>query len=215
MLTTRSKRRGTLSYTTHSSFLQKISSGNEEAWGEFYRKYVGMVRTVGRKRRLTPDECDDLMVSVMLIFWKKLDTFVYDRQRGKFRSYLARIADFSAQKIYKKNHPRSELVLHSQLVDYPEGIDEVHMEEWRNFVLAQAMEELQKTIDTETYQVFYMSLIQKRPVAEIAELTRKTPNNIYAINSRCRKKIKAFIASYRKRLENTESGTSQSSKAEY
>ena len=88
MLTTRSKRRGTLSYTTHSSFLQKISSGNEEAWGEFYRKYVGMVRTVGRKRRLTPDECDDLMVSVMLIFWKKLDTFVYDRQRGKFRSYL-------------------------------------------------------------------------------------------------------------------------------
>ena len=211
----RPRRRGTMSYTTNSSMLRSISAGSEEAWCEFHRKYVGMVHAVGRKRRLTKEECDDLMVTVMVTFWKKLDTFVYDRQRGKFRSYLAKIADFSAQKIYRNSHLDKGDILHTQLVDYPEGIDSVHMEEWKNFVIEQALEELQKTIDTETYQVFYMYFVQKRPVADIAEFTRKTPNNIYAINSRCRKKIKAIIAAYRAEFEASGEGNSPRSSVEY
>ena len=66
-------------------------------------------------------------------------------------------------------------------------------------VLKSALEELKAEIDTEIYQVFYMLTIQQRPVAEIAEITRRTPNNIYIIRHRCLQKLRAIIAAYRRR----------------
>ena len=42
-----------------------------------------------------------------------------------------------------------------------------------------------------------MSFVQKCPVAEIASVTRKSPNNIYVIRSRCMTKLKKIISQYR------------------
>ena len=83
-------------------------------------------------------------------------------------------------------------------LEYPPEIDQIYMDEWRDFVLQKALEDLQSVIDTETYQVFYMLFVQERPVSEISLVTRKTPNNIYVIRSRCIKKLTAIIENYRK-----------------
>ena len=76
---------------------------NSTRWGEFHEKYVRMIRHIGALRGLTPSECDDLMIDVMVIFWKKVDRFVYDPERGRFRSYPGAIADLAALKIFGKN----------------------------------------------------------------------------------------------------------------
>ena len=46
-----------LSYTTDSSCLRDIKTGSETAWREFYLKYYGMIRFIGKKRNLTPEDC--------------------------------------------------------------------------------------------------------------------------------------------------------------
>ena len=184
------------SYTTHSSFLQRIQSHKDEAWLEFNEKYAGMIYRIGHKRNLTKEECNDLMTDVMVIFWKKLDSFIYDRGRGLFRSYLARIAHFAAIKLFVSR--QCEDLFDYDNLEYPPEIDQIYMDEWRDFVLQKALEDLQSVIDTETYQVFYMLFVQERPVSEISLVTRKTPNNIYVIRSRCIKKLTAIIENYRK-----------------
>lgn len=194
------KERRTVSYTTHSSFLREIRTGSEAAWYEFYRKYAGMIRYIGQKRNLTPEECDDLMVDVMMIFWKRIDSFIYDPAKGKFRSYLGKITDSAAFRIFKKNRS-DDVPLETAELDYPDEIDEDYMDEWRDFVLEKALEELKNLIDTENYQIFYMSFFQKRPAADIAMVSGKSVNNIYAIKSRCLKKLKELIASYRQNEE--------------
>ena len=186
----------TVSYTTDSSLLRHVQQGNEEAWNRFYHKYIGMIHSIGKKRRLNPEERDELMIEVMTIFWRKMDHFIYDRNRGKFRSYLGKIADYCAMQIFSKKEDDSEIISDPEM-DYPNDVDDALMEDWQNYLLDKAMEALREEVDTEIYQVFYMSFIQKCPVAEIAAITRKTPNNIYVIRSRCLSKLTALIKEFR------------------
>ena len=86
-------------------------------------------------------------------------------------------------------------------LDYPDEIDQTYMNEWRNFILEKALEELKNSVETEQYQIFYMSFFQKRTVADIAEVSGKSAANIYTIKSRCLKKLKELIATYRQKEE--------------
>ena len=194
-------KRNSISYTTHSSFLRQIRSGSDTAWKEFCRKYSGMIHHIGKSRQLTREECDDLMVDVMVIFWKKMDSFFYDPERGKFRSYLAKITHYAAMKIFNRRPDSGKLTATALTLKYPEGIDEIYMTEWQDFIIEKAMEDLRNQVDTESYQVFYMLFIQHRDIAEISSITRKSRNNIYVIRSRCMKKLKKLIALYRQREE--------------
>ena len=72
------------------------------------------------------------------------------------------------------------------------------MAEWQAFILERALEDLKNHVDSDTYNVFYMSVVQNRPVEDIAKVTRKTPNNIYVIRSRCLQKLKQLIADYKR-----------------
>lgn len=198
------------SYSTNTSFLREIREGNESAWFEFHRKYSGMIRYIGQKRQLTPEECDDLLINVMTIFWKRIDNFIYEPERGKFRSYLGKITDNAAVKILRKKHQIEAVPIdHTAALEYPDEIDGDFMDEWRDFVLKEALEELKNSVDTENYQIFYMSFFQKRSVKDISELTGKSTSNIYTIRSRVQKKLKELIALYRQRSEEFSSGNSQ------
>lgn len=195
MLASFRTKRELTSYTTHSSFLKRIQSEKDEAWLEFHEKYAGMIYRIGQKRGLTKEECNDLMTDVMVIFWKKVDSFIYDRERGLFRSYLARIAHFAAINLFSGR--KEEKMYFSEGTEYPPEIDQIYMDEWRDYILSKALEDLQMIVDTETYQVFYMLFVQERPVSEIVTVTRKTANNIYVIRSRCISKLKKIIETYR------------------
>ena len=65
-----------MSYTTRSSFLERVKLGDEKAWFEFYKKYVGMIRYVGAVRGLSPSECDDLMQALR------------EEERGRYNAVL-------------------------------------------------------------------------------------------------------------------------------
>ena len=192
--TLRKKRK--VSYTTSSTLLRNVQAGDETAWRIFFHRYVRMIRFVGKKRQLTPAECDDLMVDTMTVFWQKMNEFVYDRERGKFRSYLCRIANYCAIRIFSRRQ-KATVPVEEICPEYAEEIDVAMMDEWRNFLLSKAMEALKQSVDTEIYQCFYMYFVQHCSVEEISAVTRKTPNNIYVIRSRCLAKLTALIAEYR------------------
>ena len=183
------------SFTTRSSFLARIRSGEESAWFEFHDKYVRMIRQIGTSRGLTPTECDDLMVDVMVIFWRKMETFVYDPERGRFRSFLGTIADFAALKILRRHRELPETPL---IADYPAEVDSAEMEEYRRYIWGKALEELRESVDTVTYQAFYMLFCQGRSVEEVSAVTRKSANTLYGIRHRCIRKLKRIIAEYRR-----------------
>ena len=203
-----------ITYTTHSSFLRRVQDGNESAWNEFYDKYSGMIFHIGQQRYLSTEECEDLKIEVMTIFWSKMEEFVYDSSKGKFRSYLSQIADFCAQRRFSLLR-RHKNLLNSLKNEYPEEVDSQYMDEWRQFLLQQAMEELKRSVDMVTYQVFHMSFIQQRPIADICTITRKTANNVYIIRYRCFNKLRKLLKEYRQFSEMEFLRHSQRKKEEY
>ena len=72
----------TLSFTTDSSFLEKVREGNEKAWFKFYRKYSGLVSYIGLQRGLSEAECEDLMTDG--VFRKIDDTIGSPSARMKY-----------------------------------------------------------------------------------------------------------------------------------
>ena len=83
-------------------------------------------------------------------------------------------------------------IIRSQLLSFNDAMDE-----WRDYLMQKALEELQNSVDTVTYQAFYMLVFQKRTIAEVSAVTRKTPNTLYGIRSRCTRKLKSIITTYR------------------
>ena len=188
------------SLPTQTALLLEVQAGDENAWRDFYCRYAAMINNIGKQRHLTAEECDDLMIDVMVIFWKRIDSYIARHQRGKFRKYLTKLTTAAADRIFRKNHKEAPP---AEEPEYPDDIDKLYMEEWQNYIFKQALEDLKAVVDSDTYNVFYMSVVQKQPVSDIARITRKTPNNIYVIRSRCLKKLKQQIALYRK-LEEAE-----------
>ena len=187
--------------STRISLIQRVKDGQEKAWFEFYDRYAGMIRSVGRRHYLSEAECDDLMADVMVVFWRKLNSFLYDPHKGKLRHYLSRIAFFSTLK--RRRHEVNADDLNIQDGEYPAEVDDAVMEEWRNFILNEALEELKNDVDSEIYQIFDMSFVQNRSVEDICAITGRSANSVYVIRSRCLKKLRTIIASYRE-LEETE-----------
>lgn len=204
-----------ISYTTNSTLLENVRSGDDPAWNEFYVKYAGMIYAIGQKRSLSKEDCDDLLIEVMTVFWRRMEDFIYDRGKGKFRSYLSKIAHNCAIQIYTRRIKHKNGVAEELNTEYPADVDIAMMDEWRNFLLEKAMEKLKLTIDTETYQVFYMLFVQNCPVDEVAAVTRKTASNIYVIRSRCLSKLSAFLREFRKLDESQLPAHSHNTRSEF
>jgi DNA-directed RNA polymerase specialized sigma24 family protein len=144
-----------------------------------------------------------------------MDEFIYDRTKGKFRSFLAKIAHNCAMQIYSLKKKNSNIPAQPISIEYPAEVDVNMMEEYRDFLLELALENLRLNVDTETYQVFYMSFIQQCSIEEISAVTRKTPNNIYVIKSRCLNKLTALLREFRQLDEDRLPYHSNKNKSEY
>lgn len=180
-------------YTTSKSMLDRIRDGDDDhAWAAFYEKYRGMIVAIGRRRGLTEAECDDLLQETLTIFWQRLDRFVYQPEKGKFRGYLSRMAGQIAARIRDRR-----LVPVPPMPEYDSDVDGRIMHEWEDFVLGKALDELKNRISTESFEAFYLSAVQGIPVRQVAAVTGKTPNNIYNLRSRCLAALREILREIR------------------
>ena len=66
-------------------------------------------------------------------------------------------------------------------------------EEWHQFLLKIANEELRETISNDHYMAFDLYFNQKRPVNEVCEVLGMTQNQVYTIRSRVFKQLQDIV----------------------
>ena len=187
-------------FTTRPSHLRRLRNGEDEAWREFYRKYRAMILAIGKKFHLPEKESEDLMQEVAAVCHRRLQTFVYESEHCRFRSFLFKIAANLSLNLRRKNRQDVPDKFHPESIAEP-GINEEIMQEYENFLLDRSFLILKGSVDSETYLVFELLVIENRPVPEIAAITGKTPNTIYSIKHRCLKKLQKIITLLENRLE--------------
>lgn len=182
--------------TTSKTLLGKLRDGDTISWNEFYAKYRSIVFAAGRFKGLSDQECEDLMQEVMIRFFKNSQTFVFDPNIAKFRTYFGKIISgkiIDIIKARKNMFPLDEAALQDNSCiedDWSEPLQE----EWRKLIMEEAEIRLRTKVDTKTFLAYQWSAVQNRPIKEISMVLGINANQIYLAKSRCIKHLRNIVA---------------------
>ena len=168
--------------TTSKTLLEKISSGDEISWDEFYRKYAPVIKAVAKYKGIEYD-ADDICQQVMMHFFKQSKTFKFDPGIAKFRTYLGRIVSWKIVDYYRKKREKLSGELDAVPVDAE--LDKIYMAEWHKVIIAEAEDELRKRVSPDTFQAYQLYAVQGRPVEKVAAFLECSVNQVYQAKKRC------------------------------
>lgn len=180
-------------YTTRASHLIKLGQEDNQAWDEFYQKYRAMIYGIGIARNLSPNECEDLLQEVALICCKKLQTFVYNPDKCRFRSFLYKIAENVAFNLGRKQKKNATIQISEDYKSIPE-LDIKFMQEYEQFLLERSFLILKNSISSESYLAFDMLFRQELPIKEVVAQTGMSAGALYTLKHRCLKKLHLIIS---------------------
>ena len=169
--------------TTSKTLLDKISSGDEISWNDFYDKYSPIVKALAKFKGLDVAAADDICQQVMMQFFKQSKTFKFDPNIAKFRTYFGRIVNAKITNYYRKRGEVSSDEPEEIPVDSEEG--NLFMDEWRKMVIKEAEQELKQRVAPETFQAYELYAVQNRPVKKVAEYLDCSENQVYQAKKRC------------------------------
>ena len=168
--------------TTSKTLLDKIASGDEISWDEFYRRYATVIKAVAKYKGIEYD-ADDICQQVMMHFFKQSKTFKFDPGLAKFRTYLGRIVSWKIADYYRKkceNHTKEV-----EAIPVDSDTDNFYMNEWRKVIIAEAEKELKSRVSPETFQAYQLYAVQGRPVEKVAAFLECSVNQVYQAKKRC------------------------------
>ena len=168
--------------TTSKTLLEKIASGDEISWDEFYRKYAKVIKAVARYKGIEYD-ADDICQQVMMHFFKQSRTFKFDPGIARFRTYLGRIVSWKIADYYRKKRETSSEEL--EVIPVDSETEKLYMDEWRKVIISEAEEELKKRVSPETFQAYQLYAVQGRPVEKVAAFLECSNNQVYQAKRRC------------------------------
>ena len=168
--------------TTSKTLLDKIASGDEISWDEFYRKYAPVIKAVAKYKGIEYD-ADDICQQVMMHFFKQSKTFKFDPGIAKFRTYLGRIVSWKIIDYYRKKREKLSGELDAVPVDAE--LDKIYMAEWHKVIIAEAEDELRKRVSPDTFQAYQLYAVQGRPVEKVAAFLECSANQVYQAKKRC------------------------------
>lgn len=186
--------------TTSKTLIDRLASGEDAPWQEFFTRYQGIVRDLGELRGLTQHECDDLVQEVMKRFLVRSRTLEFNPERAKFRTIFARIIDGIVIDI-KRKRPRENRLDDAAVEKLPDErtpapdriLDEALLLRWRDIVKSEMLAELRKTMTPLNYSLFETHYLHHVSAAETAREFGVSRARVYLARSRALAKLRAMV----------------------
>lgn len=157
----------------------------EMAWAEFHARYAPIVASFARRMGASAGDVDDVVQDVMVGFFARSPSFVYDPKQGRFRGYLKVCACRAVQKQRSKaKQDRSQGAPRGVSIDAVDpdavAVEQVWADVWEQQRLRRALEELRTALsDGRTFAAFEQYVIQGQPADEVAAKLGLHVNSVY------------------------------------
>lgn len=184
---------------TDASLLVQIKSHDDrEAWEEFVSLYRPVIYRIARRRGLQEADAQDLTQRVLTSVansihrWKKIDATV------RFRHWLRRVVKNGIINAAARKRPDAAVgggADHELLIEHvvdPKSEREIELE-YRREIFKQAAAIVKSDVDPGTWRAFELTVIEDRPVEEVAETLGKSVGSIYAARSRMMRRLKVAV----------------------
>jgi RNA polymerase sigma-70 factor (ECF subfamily) len=183
--------------TRHSLIVRLQGPRNEAAWGEFVGQYERFVRRLVQRRGVPERHVPDVTQQVLAAIAQSVAKWQDDGQPASFRRWTSRIARNVVIKFMIREARQfdgqggTDLV--EQLQSIPDPVDDQLAQRYEHELIVWAAEQIRSEFRDTSWQAFWATLVEGRPVAEVAAELRISVGSIYMSRSRIIKRIRGLI----------------------
>ncbi|GAB5495671.1 MAG: sigma-70 family RNA polymerase sigma factor [Phycisphaerales bacterium] len=182
---------------TRPSLLATLADGPDgrPAWREFFDRYAPPIYRVARMRGLTHDDAEDIVQQTMISVSSHIGDFRYDRDRGRFRSWIRTIAENKIKSSWRRKSPKNlDTEMVNGVEDGSPSIDDIWEDEWRTQDLLWCLDQVEKDISPRKMQAFRKYTLEGVPAQEVARQMDMTVGNVYVTRHTVLNKIREKAA---------------------
>lgn len=179
--------------TTQPSLVLRLRDHSDtNAWNEFVDVYSPLIYDFCRSRQLQSSDAADVTQEVLLRLSKAIRNFEYNRDKGLFRDWLARIVLNEIRRLTSK---ASHLAIALDELDKDSGnLTSSWNEQFQQHIFTKALERTRVNFNEETWRMFEMSWLQKIASEQVAESMGVGIERIYVARSRVLKRLRYEVS---------------------
>lgn len=185
---------------TRASLIVRLKDrADQDAWREFVAIYRPVVCRLARQKGLQPVDADDLAQQVLAAVAAAVDRWDPNPERGRFRSWLNRIAHNLIVNALTRQAPdraAGDTAAHDALANQEavEGPDsELLRTEARREVFQWAARQIRPEFEADTWDAFWLTAVEGQSPAEAADALGKKVGAVYAARGRVMRRLKDVV----------------------
>ena len=181
---------------TRSSVLKAVAdTENTAAWNRLFDLYAGFVFSMARHKGLKPEDADDIVQVVFADLARNLPTFKYDREKGRFRSYLTGLVNWRVVDRLKASKRDAELKANFwEEVKAVGGDDDFSEREWQAAAMKEVLRRMKPSVSPEHYAAFVASAVEGQDTDVVTKLYGISRDSLYQIRKRLTAKLHEKLA---------------------
>ena len=188
---------------TRTTLLLRVRDpADSESWREFVFLYEPLLLAYVRRRGLLEHDAQDVVQEVFATLVRALPDFQLDRQRGRFRTWLWRVAHNAmvdwARRRGRRAAAEQEARKEAEVAVGPEtdALEAEWLAAHRRRVLEVVLQRVRSQSQEKSWNCFELHILQGRPSAEVARELGITANSVYVNASRVLARVREQCADY-------------------
>jgi len=191
--------------STRSSVIRAVAdTENAAAWNRLFDLYAGFVYSIARRKGLNDADADDIVQMVFVDLARNLPSFKYDREKGRFRSYLAELVKWRV--IDRLKAVRRDADLKAGFMEGVKatgpGNDEFADREWKAVAMDNALRRIKSSVRPEHYAAFVASTVDGQDTETVMKLYNLSRDNLYQIRKRLSERLRKVMPEVLAEMDN-------------
>lgn len=191
---------------TRASLILRLPNAEDvRAWDEIVGLYGPLVYRLARRRGLQPADAEDLVQEVLAAVSRSIGQWLERPDRGRFRSWLFRIARNTSINFLTRPKHRPLGAGGSRAINVLAELaasdtdSELFDAEYRREKFRWASRLVRETVTEKTWQAFWRTTMEDRPIAEVAKELEMSAGSIYIARSRIMAQLRDLVRHFEER----------------
>ena len=191
--------------TTRSSVIRDVAdTENAAAWNRLFDLYAGFVYSIARRKGLNDADADDIVQMVFVDLARNLPSFKYDREKGRFRPYLAALVKWRV--IDRLKALRRDADLKADFMEEAKSAattedEDFEEREWQSAAMEETLRRIKPEVRPEHYAAFVASAVEGQDTDVVTKLYGISRDSLYQIRKRLTVKLREKLAEVRAEMD--------------